>query len=504
MQIILLVLIAIVFLAGITAFVVGRRGWNVGTIVAGVLVLLAALGFTFLAGMVAQRERAWRAIVQSYQTAIAKERDGLVPAADGNLDRLPELKSLAELKQDKARWERIWHRIKEWGGRAWPTASFTPPSDGKAGTITIEDLEKLTLNAGSEVYAFDKADVADEGRFLGAFRIDGVNGNVLSVSAVLPPTADDQALWAKPREAVTVYESLPSDSWLAFHRTAAKPGEAAAAEDEDAFPAPRKIDPEELLKHLETRLTEVRQHAEPVPEEKWPELLEQLSKGEILPGRYWARVEFKEPYSFARAPGDTREPVQFESGDTVSFDLETAQKLAEQTLEDDKDKQIADIVSVEERRPLADAQAVLRGGEHALPPTGGDGEGAKVQIDGVAFIRRMLDADIADIKAMTKRLQTANSSADNQLSIHTKESEDLADDLRNWQADVKAAGQTAERFEKRVAKLAAELGGVESAVVELGRELDGASALLAGEIDRRAPPPVRGGAPLTPAGRRLP
>ena len=491
MQIILLVLIAIVFLAGITAFVVGRQGWNVGTIVAGVLVLLAALGFTFLAGMVAQRERAWRAIVQSYQTAIAKERDGLVPAGDGRLDQSPDLKSLAALEQEKARWERIWHRIDEWGGRSWPTASFAAPSDGKPGTITIEDLEKLTLTAGSEVYVFDKADVADEGRFLGAFRVDGVNGNVLSVSAVLPPTADDKALWAKPREAVTVYESLPSDSWLAFHRTAAKPGEAV--EDEDALPAPRKIDPEELLKHLETRLAEVRQHAEPVPEEKWPELLEQLKNDTTQTGRYWARVEFKEPHAFPRAK---QEPIQFESGQTGSFDLETAQKL--------KEDGIADIVSVEERRPLADAQAVLRGGEYALPPTDGDGEGAKVQIDGVAFVRRMLDADIADIDAMTKRLETAKASADNQLGIHTKESEDLADDLRNWQADVEAAGQTAERFEKRVTKLAAELGGVESAIVELGRELDGASALLAGEIDRAAPPPVRGAGPLAPAGRRLP
>lgn len=498
MQMILLILIAIVFLAGITAFVVGRQGWNTGTVVAGVLVLLAALGFTFLAGMVAQRERGWRAIVANYQTAIAKERDGLVPVAGGRLDQSPDLKSLAALKQDKARWERIRHRVDEWGGRAWPTASFTPPSDARPGTITIEDVEKLTLNAGSEIYVFDKADVADEGRFLGAFRVDGVNGNVVSVSAAVPSTADDKALWAKPREAVTVYESLPADSWLAFHRTATKSEQAAADDEgaEDAFPAPQKIDPEDLLKHLETRLAEVRQHAEPVPEEKWPELLEELKTDTTKTGRYWAQVEFKKPYSSGRLPGDTREPIEFESGQTGSFDLETAQKL--------KDDEIVDIISVESRRPLADAQAVLRGGEHTLSPTDGNGEGAKVQIEGIAFIRRMLDADIADIDAMTKRLQTAKSSADNQLGIHTKESEDLADDLRNWQADVEAAGQTAERFEKRVAKLAMELGGVESAVVELGRELDGASALLAGEIDLRAPPPVRGGAPLAPAGRRLP
>lgn len=502
MQMILLVLIAIVFLAGIAAFAIGRQGWNLGTIAAGVLVLLASLAFTFLAGMVAQRERAWRSIVETYQKAIAQERDGLVPSSKGTLEPAPDKKPLTALAQEKARWQRVKRRIDDWGGRAWPTAAFAPPTADKPGTITVEDLEKLTLNPGAELYVFDKADVAEEGRFLGAFRVEAVNGNIVSVTAAAPPTPDDESLWAKPREAVTVYESLPNDTWLAFHRTSATPEEDAEADGTAARPTARKIDPEDLLKHLEKRLEEVRQHAEPMAEEKWPELFEQLEKGELLPGRYWARVEFKEPYSLPRVPGDTREPVQFESGDTVSFDLETARKLTEQTLEDDKDKKVAEIVSVEERRPLADPLTALRGGEHALPSPEGNGPGAKIQIEGSGFVRRMLDADIAAIGAMTDRLKAAKTSADNQLGIHAKEAEDLNGDLANWQADAEAAGQTAERFEKRVTDLVAELGGVESAIVELGRELAGASALLTKEIDLAAPAPLKRAA--APAGGQLP
>ena len=184
MEIILLVVIAVVFLVGLVAFAMGRQGWNWGTITAGILVLLAALGFTFLAGMVGQQERAWREIIANYQKKIEKERDGL---GAGNEGAGLAQKSIATLEQEKARWQRVWNRVDEWGGRSWPTASFTPPTDGRPGTITVEDVEKLTVVTGAEVYVFDQGDIADERRFLGAFHVDAVNGNSVSISPDAPP-----------------------------------------------------------------------------------------------------------------------------------------------------------------------------------------------------------------------------------------------------------------------------------------------------------------------------
>ena len=84
MEIVLLALIPLVLLAGIVLFAVGNRGWNWGTITAAILVLLAATGYTFLAGMLAQRERAWRSFVAEYHAKLASERDGLAPAAGGH------------------------------------------------------------------------------------------------------------------------------------------------------------------------------------------------------------------------------------------------------------------------------------------------------------------------------------------------------------------------------------------------------------------------------------
>ena len=368
MEIILLILIAVVFLIGLVAFAVGRQGWNWGTITAGILVLLSALGFTFLAGMVGQQQRAWREIVATYEKEIAKKRDGA-----GGEGADPAQQSIAALEQRKARWQRVWNLVDEWGGRAWPTASFSPPTDGRPGTITVEDVEKLTVVPGAEVYVFDKRDIAEEGRFLGAFHVDTVDGNKLSVSPAAPPTEEDRALWVKPRDEVTVYENLPNDTWLAFHTLSPKKGEEAEGDEASVLPAPRSTDPEELLKHLEGRLEEVRQHAEIVPEDKLPEVMENLKQGTVTPGRYWAKVEFKEPKSF---PIKGQEPVQFESGQTGEFDLETALKL--------KEEGVAEIVAVESRRPLVDPLTAIRGGEHAA-----GGDGGKVQTEGLLFMRQI-------------------------------------------------------------------------------------------------------------------
>lgn len=480
MEIVLLGLIPLVLLAGIVLFAVGNRGWNWGTITAAFLVLLAATGYTFLIGMLAQRERGWREIVSGYQSALARERDALVPGGDGKLVPDRNRRSLATLASERARWQRVRDRVESWRGRHWPRASFDPPTVGpdnspKAGRLTIEDVEKLTINEGAELYLFDAAPIEENGRFLGAFSVEGVNGNVLSILPALPPTAADVALWQKPREEVAVYEDLPVDRWLAFHRTAtaeAEGGEPGAAHEH------RKLDPEEMLKDLEHRLEDVRQHGTEVPEEEWPRISAGLASGEILPGTYWATVEFKESHELPHPRG---EPEAFAAGRRATFDFETASKLAADGT--------AAIVSVERRRRLADGQTALRGSDYRRPGAA-DAE-APIRIEGVAFIRRMLESDIASIAAMTKRLQSARQSAATQLQLHAEEGRDLAADRDQWRADVDAAGRLVERFEARLEEAGTELAAVETDIVELGRELAGAASLLGTAIDSRAPPPAR-------------
>lgn len=488
MEIALLALIPLVLLAGIVLFAVGNRGWNWGTITAAVLVLLAGAGYTFLVGMLGQRERAWREIVSGYQAALARERDALVPGGEGKLVPDGARKSLTALAAEKARWQRVHDRVESWRGRHWPKASFQAPSVGpdkavKAGRLTIEDVENLTINEGAELYLFDAAPVEESGRFLGAFTVESVNGNTLAIVPALPPTDSDVALWRAPREEVVVYEDLPIDRWLAFHRTVTAGAEEDAG-DSVTPPEQRKLDPEEMLKHLEGELEEVRQHATEIPAEEWPKIIAGLESGALLPGTYWATVEFKESREMP-VPG--KEPYQFEPGKRATFDLETARKL--------KDDGAADIVSVERRRPLADPQTSIRGSDYALA----DGEGrAAIRTEGVAYLRRILEADIAAIEAMRDRLKAAKESADRQLQLQVEEGKDLAADREKWAADAAASVRVVERFEAGLNEATTDLADAEDTIVELGRELAGASALLVGAIDARAPSPTRRPATTAP------
>jgi len=482
MEIVLLAVIPLVLLAGLVLFALGTRGWHWGTISAAILVLFAAAGYTFLAAMLAERERAWRAYVAEYQAKLASERDALMPGPDGRLVPDNNRKPLAALAQDRARWKRVLQRVATWRGRHWDKAAFTPPTvaaDGSvtAGRLIIEDVDKVTINAGAELYVFDAAPLEESGRFLGAFTVAAVDGNALSVVPALPPTAAEKALWQADREGVSIYEELPVDRWMAFHRTvplAEMDGGSAGA------PEQRKSDPEELLKHLEAQLDEVRHHAESVAEEEWPKLVEGLRGRSILPGTYWATVEFKESHALPRAG---RDPTEFAAGQKATFDLETAQKLA--------DDGTAAILAVERRRPLADAQAALRGGDYRFTGADDGVDRPTIRIEGAGFIRRMLEADIATITAITAKLKEAKTSADAQFRLETQEIGDLDADLAKWRSDADTAERVAERFEARVAEAGTALAAVETAIVELGRELAGASALLSAAIDERAPPAVR-------------
>lgn len=482
MEIVLLALVPLLLLAGLVLFAVGRKGWHWGTITAAILVLLIATGYTFLAAMLAERERAWRVLVGEYRLKLASERDALVPGGEGLLVPDQNRKSLEALAAERSRWQRVRDRIETWRSRYWDKAAFEPPRVAADGTITpgrvtIEDVDKLTINPGAELYLFDAAPVQENGKFLGAFAVKAVDGNVLSIEPALTPTAADVALWQAGREEVTVYEDLPVDRWVAFHRT------TPAAEAEigpAATPEPRKADPEELLKHLEGRLEEVLQHAEPVAEEEWPKLFEGLLSRSIFPGTYWATVKFNKPHSLPRIG---KEPAEFEAGRTAVFDLETAKKLA--------DDGVAAIMSVERRRPLTDAQTAIRGGDYQFVGPGDVADRPTVRIEGVVFIRRMLEADIASITATTEKMMAAKKTADSQLELHAREVRDLEDDLTKWRSDAKSAADVSDRFEARLAGAGTELTAVETAVVELGRELAGASAQLAAAVDERAPPPLQ-------------
>ena len=350
MDVVLLAVIGLVLLLGLVAIAIGNKGWSWGTVAAAILLLLAATGYLYLAARLAERERSWREKIAKSQ----KEIDRINPT-DGNANG----KSLASLRNTRDRWTRALSFVDTWHGRAWEKATLSPPRDGKPGTISIEmaseESELAPLAAGAEVAVFDSAKVEDEGRFLGLFRVQAVKANkgdenclltIVPAATPAPPSERDAKLWTRTYDEVTVYESLPVDRWLAFHRT---PADAAGAAADDAdgtstsrwMPRPQKTSGEDSLKSLEEQMGALAEHDKQLPEDEWPQLGEkELSNGkrgkylkrpdgtdEIHPGRYWAVVEFTKNVVFKKQPGKPGEGV---------FSLDDA-GAAEPGSEDDED-----------------------------------------------------------------------------------------------------------------------------------------------------------------------
>jgi hypothetical protein len=548
MDVVLLAVIGLVVLLGLVAIAIGNKGWSWGTVAAAILLLLAATGYIYLAARLAERERSWREKIAKSQTEIDRINppDG---AANG--------KSLASLRNQRNRWARALAFVDTWHGRAWEKAAFSPPRDGQPGTISIEmasdESELAPVAAGTEVAVFDDASVSEEGRFLGLFRVQAVKANkgeencqltIVPASTPAPPSEADTKLWNQNYDEVTVYESLPVDRWLAFYKT---PADAAGADAKDADgtsatrwrPQPLKTTGEESLKSLEEQMEALAQHGREVPEAEWPQLGEETYDGkkrkclkapggteEILPGRYWAIVEFTKNVKFTKkdaftlddaaeakpendeegevgepgapigaaigAPvgeggdaGDTDGPEptagaitkrfkqqRFKEGDKAEFDLQTALELQD-------DKQWVRITSVIERRPLTDPFTAIRGSVFSAKQS----DGQSVRAEGMDAIRQGLLVEMASMDRTANRIKASRDDVEAQTNAVAEQKKQFDSDLSSWEKDVTAATETAEAFDDRLRAATIELAAVEDSIVRLGKELTGTWATLTKSID---------------------
>ena len=540
MDVVLLAVIGLVVLLGLVAIAIGNKGWSWGTVAAAILLLLAATGYIYLAARLAERERSWREKIAKSQTEIDRINppDG---AANG--------KSLGALRNQRNRWARALAFVDTWHGRAWEKAALSPPRDGKPGTISIEmasdESELAPLAAGTEVAVFDDASVSDEGRFLGLFRVQAVKANkgeencqltIVPAATPAPPSEADTKLWTRNYDEVTVYESLPVDRWMAFHKTPTGAVGAGGEADADGTsasrwrPQPQKTTGDDSLKSLEEQMEALAQHGKEVPEGEWPQLGEKLAGGEIAPGRYWAVVEFTKNVKFTKAAkfalsdtgdvaaegGDegptaeiggmigseggeekaiTPEPSAgaitkwfelkkerqksglegFLKGEEVELDLQTALELQ-------NDKQWVRITSVKERRPLSDPFTAIRGSAFSAKTANGQ----PVRAEGIDALRQGLLVEMTSIDQATTRVKASHDNVEAQTAAVAEETKQLQGDRTSWEKDVSAATDTAQAFDDRLRAATIELAALENSIVRLGKELAGAWGSLTETIDGAA------------------
>ncbi len=517
MNIAVLAIVGLVLLTGLFTLAFGHRGWNWGTVAAAILALLASGGYVYLAARIAERERAWTKVVTKYEADVLRARDAVTAGGTAAPTPIAGEKSLAALANEKARWQRALDLVDTWRGRSWKQASFVPPRDGAAGSITLPEQAAeggagdgaaapeppLAVNAGAELSVFDESPLKEGGRFLGVFRVTesafdaATKRNTLKIVAAAAADAKDLDLWAKPHDVVTVYEDLPVDRWAAFHRM---PSQADAPADDAVLPVPAKTDPKELLEHLERQYASFEQHGQEVEGDP-EEIAARFASGEAAPGRYWAVVEFEAPHELdEKIVEQIKERLQpdiddedkvkstFETGETAEFDLQTAIDL----------KGKLKILKVIDRRPLSDAFTRLLGGAVL---GGGNDAALRVRADGIASLRRVLQAEIRALEESNARLASTEKNVRSQFDRFDEERSDLQEDLKAWRLDVAAAGEMAAAFEGRLGAVSDRLAATVKEIGDLGRTLVRDSGRLAAEIDREAPPPVRGGALLPPARR---
>lgn len=527
--IVFLALVSLLLLTALVAFGVGHKRWSWVSVAASFLVALTLAGYVYLAARLLHFEWRWVQVARNTLIRIDEVRDANRPSSDpdnpGRLERIAGAKSIAELRQERERWERALERTSNWRGRHWDKASFRPPAnDGETGTLEMPPPEAVVagddlgdpaadpaaappaegdpaparaasvpLDPGATVYVFDDTPAKDGGLYLGAFRVEGVatdeaTGRLkLTVTQTAPRDDYDRQAWSRAYDAVTVYDTLPLDRWLAFSETS----RAAAADDVDQQIAPQPAKkPEEQLAELvpEPFRADVERHAlsaaaardrEVVDEADWQALRAAVADGERLPGEAWAEVEFNDQVDLDAFLGLERD------GTPEALTAEVELGKAFELVDEGKGK----ILKVFYRRRLIDAETLVHG---AVVPGGKDA--ADLMTDGLATLMRRLQQDIAALDAANERLAATQNNVTAERAIVRGQADELAADLVTWERDVAAATRLAAAFEAEAAQAAKRLEAAERAVVELGRELDALVDGAVRAIDRVAPPPPGRGA----------
>ena len=552
MDIVILAIIGILFLAALVFVGLGAKGWNAGTITAAVLVILSSLGYLALVSMVGERERAWRERVNALQAEVLRARDGKIQNADGSTTPVGECGvetlqncSVADLFDLRERWTRQRDRVNSWRGIWWRHASFTSPGNGQPGTLEITTNEQPAINEGAPVYVFDEASEDQNGGYVGAFQVTAVNGSSLEITPLLPPDEKDTERWALPHDDVLVLESLPVDRWMAFQRT-------DESSDAPTWPA-MQTDPDEGpagiadLKLMEVDLEDISAEnaGQPLPAavidagqafQTFQALQETPTPP---PGVNWAEVTFANDTQFTW-PDET--VTQFRSGEVVpAFPADQLPQLLADadgidyrwvippglywaevrfneayTHEIDPNQEplvfeagstavlelsfaermaaggVTEVLRRFFRRPLTDGQTEMLGSDAITERVGNQAPVTvfdNLQTLGLYRIRQDLERNLANSVARTSALQAAYENAENQLVLLDQKKEDLGQDQDGWDADLRAAERIEASVQDRHDAIDAELQATEEAIVRLGQQLRQMTANVTAEIDRRTPPP---------------
>jgi uncharacterized protein YoxC len=444
MDFLFLIPVVLLLIGGGVTLVLGRKGLNTFTLAGAWCVLLISPGFLYLAGRVAERERAWRDPIRKLESEITAARDG-----DGGK---PSLDSLQDRRTELAR---QLGTVDTWRNRWWEKASFTPPRGDGPVIISIAAADKATvppLNVGAEISVFDPRPIDEDGSFLGEFGVTAISLDaenkryVIEASPLLPIGDEELRRWRRAADEVTVYEDLPTDRWAAFHPRAEETGD-------DAKPQPPEGATEGLTAEASLDRTEI-------PEAEWRKLVDEKR---LIPGEYWSEVTMTAAEALPGVVGDQ----------IVELDLQTALELAEGGK--------ATLGKVYRRRRLIDPLTAMRGGVIRVD------DKAPLSAEGIDALKRKMNDEIDAVETMTGQIAASFEATTAETKAKATEAEGLDEDRKQWVDDVEFAQSALEKLTARVDSVNREVEEVNRAIALLSGELREKVAFLATEIDRRTP-----------------
>lgn len=447
MNALILAPIVLLLVTGAVGLVLGRKGINTKTLVGAWLVLLSAAGFIYLAGRVAERERAWRFEIRRLESEIEKVTNGA--AAGGGLN---------ELATEQMRLRRTLNEVETWRNRFWTSSFFKPPtiqpSDDQTGLyeVTGEGVVELQLagtaelpvNIGAELVIF-YPDAEPQYAFLGVFTVNQVERSeekILSVSIrpLTRPDDRDRQAWdnwelmlraAAKVPRLLVFEDLPTDRWAAT----VEPNDGVATETE-------------------------------IPLEQ---ALAAVTAGGVLPGEYWATVAVQNDAAFEGVA----------EGQSLELDLQTAQQLQQDGA--------VSIKKVVRRRLLADPLTALRGTRFESTEQG------DIPAAGIEGIRRQLAVELSSLTLMTERIGTARRATVNETQSKQQTAAAFVKNKADWEEDLGFAKRALTRLEERVERTDAELVGARKAIAQKRAELRDLTAQIMAKSRPSAERPALGG-----------
>jgi len=176
-------------------------------------VFIAAVAFFYLALRTLKTHQHWREKAAAFQERVEEldDENRELVLAD------PEEEDAEETEMGIERLRLELFKLLIDRGRVWYNCSPDPP-DAQTGQVPVKtDLpDPHRISQNTVLYVFEEADVADDGNYLGEFKVTQVADRQIALAPTAKMPAEDLARLAASRGPWTLYEVMPIDTRSVF------------------------------------------------------------------------------------------------------------------------------------------------------------------------------------------------------------------------------------------------------------------------------------------------